>query len=149
MKHLNLSESEMKELLSLRRDHFLSCLATLLIITSGSFILLQFVLKAYLNIFFVTVLAMAYIAYVIWTNRKYLTEIIRKQKKVYRGALAFKLISPRKKKGKYMFNVDGRVFYVDRKNFECIQEGDIVEFHVSSSTKHLFKIEKVASAQAC
>ena len=144
MKHLNLNGNEMKELLLLRRDHFLSCLAILVVIISGSYLLLNFVLKAYLNIFFVSLLAIVYIVYVIHTNRKYLTEIILKQKKVYRGALAFKLISPRKKKGKYMFNVDGRIFYVDRKNFECIQEGDIVEFHVSSSTKHLFKVEKVA-----
>ncbi|HVD98158.1 MAG TPA: hypothetical protein VNB90_08120 [Cytophagaceae bacterium] len=70
-------------------------------------------------------------------------EIFLKQKKVYRGVLSFKIVSRKNRKRKYLFNVDGNIFYVDRKDFDCIQEGDIVEFHVSSSTKYLFRVEKV------
>ncbi len=145
MKYLNLTNTEVKVLLQVRREQFASYGLTLLLITGISYLLLQLILKPYASIFLVFFLAVAYIAYILRINRKYLMEIFRKQKKVYRGALSFKIIYRRNKRRKYVFNVDGKNFYVDRKNFEYIQEGDIVEFHVSSSTKHLYKVEKIPS----
>ena len=143
MRYLNLSDREMKKLLHLRRDTFALYIIKLLIISVGSYALLKLILNIYLNLFFVLIFALAYTAYVVYANRKYLTEIIYKQKKVYRGVLSFKIVSKRSKKGKYIFNVDGRNFYVNRQNFEYLKEGDTVEFHVSSSTKHLYCVEKV------
>lgn len=96
-----------------------------------------------MSIFFVIFFAIVYLSYVLYANRKFLKEIIFRQKKVYRGVLSFKLFSPKSKRGKYVFSVDGRLFYVNRKYFEYIEEGDTAEFHVSSSTKHLFLVEKV------
>lgn len=143
MKYLDLDNKEVRELLYIRRERLLAYFLTLLIISIGSYILLQLIMKLFLGIFFVLLIAILYTVYFSYTNRKYLKELILKRKKVYRGALSFKSVSLRSKKGKYIFNVDGHIFYVDRKNFELIQEGDIVEFHVSSSTKHLFKVHKV------
>jgi hypothetical protein len=143
MKYLNLNNSEMRELLYIRRERFVLYVITLSIISLSSYMLLQSVIKTSMNSFFALLFSMAYTVYVLYTNRDYLKELIFKQKKVYRGALSFKTFYHNNKKGKYLFNVDGRIFYVDRKNFECIKEGDIVEFHVSSSTKHLFGVRKV------
>ncbi|HWZ21955.1 MAG TPA: hypothetical protein VNW06_04840 [Cytophagaceae bacterium] len=143
MKYLHLNNSEIKKLLYTRREIFIIYAVTLLIISAGSYILLQLILRTYLSMFLVSFLAIVYTSYIVYINRKFLEEVICKQKKVYRGVLSFKTISPRSKKGKYIFNVDGRIFYVNRKDFEYIKEGDVVELHVSSSTKHLFCVEKI------
>jgi hypothetical protein len=142
MKYLNLNNNEMKELLYVRKEHFVIYLITLSIISISSYVLLLLIVPR-AALFLGLVFTIAYIGYVVFSNRKYLKELIYKQKKVYRGALSFKTISKRNKKKKYIFNVDGHTLYVDKKNFEFIQEGDVVEFHVSSSTKHLFRVEKV------
>jgi hypothetical protein len=143
MKYLDLNNNEVKELLNVRKDHFIFYSVTLLLLAIGAYLLLKLTIHgAYIGIF-VLVIILAYIIGVIFSNRKYLKEIIYKQKKVYRGALSFKLSYKKNKRKKYLFNMDGHTFYVDKRNFESIQEGDIVEFHVSSSTKHLFRIEKI------
>jgi hypothetical protein len=143
MRYLNLNDSEIKELLYIRRERLVIYVLTLLVITAGSYLLLQWFLRIYLSIFIVVFLALVYTTYTFYKNRKYLKEVFLKQKKVYRGVLSFKIVSRKNRKRKYLFNVDGNIFYVDRKDFDCIQEGDIVEFHVSSSTKYLFRVEKV------
>ena len=142
MKYLNLNNNEMKELLYVRKEHFVIYLITLSIISISSYVLLLLIVPR-AALFLELVFTIAYIGYVVFSNRKYLKELICKQKKVYRGALSFKTTSKRNEKKKYIFNVDGYTLYVDKKNFELIQEGDVVEFHVSSSTKHLFRVEKV------
>jgi hypothetical protein len=133
----------MKKLLYARRYIFIVYATTLLIISASSYIFLQLILRTYISMFLVLFLAIIYTSYIVYINRKFFKEVICKQKKVYRGVLSFKVISPRSKKGKYIFNVDGRIFYVNRKNFEYIKEGDVIELHVSSSTKHLFCVEKI------
>jgi hypothetical protein len=143
MKYLNLDNNEMRELLYIRRERFVLYFFTLLFISIGSYFLFQLIMRTPWTGMLALLIALSYTGFWLYTNRKYLKELIRKQKKVYRGALSFKAVSRRNKKRKYMFNIDGHVFYVDRRKFECIQEGDIVEFHVSSSTKHVFKMEKI------
>ncbi len=143
MKYLNLNNREMKELLHIRSDTFIVHAVTLSIISGSFYFLLPLIMKEYMSIFFVLFFAIVYMGYVLYTNRKFLKEIIYKQKKVYRGVLSFKVFSPKSKKGKYILSVDGRMFYVNKKYFEYIQEGDTEEFHVSSSTKYLFRVEKV------
>ena len=143
MKYLNLNNNEMKALLHIRSETFIVHAVILSIISVSFYFLLQLILREFVSIFFVMSFAIVYAGYVLYTNRKFLKEIICKQKKIYRGIVSYKLFSPMNKKGKYIFSMDGRIFYVNRKYFECIQEGDTVEFHVSSSTKHLFLVEKV------
>ncbi len=143
MKYLNLNSKEMKELLHIRTDIFIVHAIMLSIISVSFYFLLQLIMKEYMSIFFVIFFAIVYLSYVFYANRKFLKEIIFRQKKVYRGVLSFKLFLPKSKRGKYVFSVDGRLFYVNRKYFEYIEEGDTAEFHVSSSTKHLFLVEKV------
>ncbi len=143
MKYLDLNNSEVKELLNVRKDHFIIYSITLLLIALSAYLLLKLIIpRAYVGIFLVLIV-LIYIIGVVVSNRKYLKEIICKQKKVYRGALSFKISYKKNKRKIYLFNMDGHTFYVDKRNFESIQEGDLVEFHVSSSTKHLFRIEKI------
>ncbi len=142
-KYLNLTNSEMKKLLHMRKEHLFSYIATLLIISVVSYLLLDLIVKTHVSIYFIIFFTISYTGYNLYTHRKYLKEIFLRQKKVYRGALAFKMISQRNKKKQYIFNVDGRIFYSDKIHFDSLQVGDIVEFHVSSSTKKLFKVEKV------
>jgi hypothetical protein len=143
MKYLNLNNNEIRELLHVRRDQFMVYSITLLIISISSYILLKLIIPGNYISILVVLVAIAYIIGVAFSNRKYLKEIICKQKKVYRGALSFKVAYKNNKRKKYIFNMDGQTFYVDKRNFESIQEGDIVEFHVSSSTKHIFRVEKI------
>jgi hypothetical protein len=143
MKYLDLNNTEMKELLQMRREHFVIYIITLFIISGSTYIILHSLIKSFICVLFAAFLAFVYTCYVIYINRKYLKEIIYKKKKVYHGAVSFKTVYQNGQKIKYLFNVDGRIFYVDKRKYESIEEGDIVEFHVSSSTKHLFKVEKI------
>ena len=142
MKYLTLNNHELKKLLYLRREQLIIYLATLFIIILGSFIFLQMILKILIITFIVIIFSISYTTFILYNNRKYLKELFHQQKKVYKGAISFKTVYKKNHKRKYVFNVDGHNFYVDRTNFEKLHEGDVIELHVSSSTKYLFRIEK-------
>ncbi len=142
MKYTNLTKSEIRELLGIRIETLFVYIITLLIISLSAYLFLQPIIKTYLSTLFVMFLAIAYTAYTLYANQRSLKEIIFKQKKVYQGVLSCKSISKTNKKRKYIFNMDGLIFFVTQEEFEYIQEGDFVKFHVSSYTKHLFRVEK-------
>ena len=143
MCYLTLSKQEIKELIHIRMYDFFKYLTTLII--------LSFVCHKLLRIFFpaivyteqlLMILALTglYMRCLFHINKLYLTEIIRKRKIVYKGVLSSKIVSRNPSKGKYYFNMDGNIFSVGKEIFREFKEGDCIEFHVSPSTKHLFKV---------
>ena len=143
MSYLTLSKQEMKELIHLRMSDFFKYLVTLIV--------LSFVCHEVLRMFFpkivyteqlfvMVIFVVLYFGYIFHINKLYLFEIIRKQKIVYKGVLSAKRVSSLPSEGKYYFNMDGNIFSVGKEIFREFEEGDFLEFHISPSTKHLFKV---------
>jgi len=150
MKYLSLDESEFKELLNLKRWSF-----TIYAILSSILVLLSyFVLDKILTDKIASINALPIIIFIaglstvifVYSNRAYFLDLIKKEKKVFRGVLANKAAKNRDGRDYYVFNMDGNSFVVSEETFNQCNEGDIVEFHTSPLSKHLFKVEKVSES---
>jgi hypothetical protein len=143
MIYLTLDKQEIKELIRLRVIDFFKYLGILVVLSFLSHEILHvfFPRIVYTEQFFlVALLVLLYSGYIFHSNRLYLYEIISRKKLVYKGVLSSKTVSRLPSEGKYYFNMDGKIFSVGKEIFSEFEEGDFLEFHVSPSTKHLFKV---------
>lgn len=147
MKYLSLNNEEIKELINLKKVSFIGYMIIFGIITFASYFIAARILPDNndLSPSVIMILFMAsYLFIFFYTNRSYFYDLMRKEKRVYRGVLSSKTLKNRDHK--YQFHMDGNIFVVDKETFEKFEEGDIVEFHISVRTKHLFKVEKVTES---
>ncbi|HSZ26360.1 MAG TPA: SoxR reducing system RseC family protein [Cytophagaceae bacterium] len=148
MKYLTLSREELKELIKLKKSIFLGYLIAFSIILIVSYFISDSILTDKNGISpmaIVFLLTISYLVIFFYSNRSYFLDLLKKEKRVYKGVLSSKTIKS-KEHTRYHFNMDGNIFIVDKETFDRFSEGDIVEFHMSSFTRHLFKVEKVNEA---
>ena len=146
MKYLSLNNEEFKELINLRKGSFLGYFIILGIIIITSYLISDSILPDNDRISPITIvllMAVSYLFIFFYSNKDYFYDLIKKEKKVYKGVLSSKTTKI-KEDHKYQFNMDGNIFVVDKETFDKFNEGDIVEFHISPFTRHLFKVEKVS-----
>jgi hypothetical protein len=145
MKYLSLDNSEFRELLQVKRVSFIIYLVASIIFALISYLVLDKIIagRALIStLSIVLFLAGASLIIFIYSNRDYFLDLIKKEKKVFKGVLSSKTA----RKNYYVFNMDGNGFVVDKETFDNCNEGDIVEFHTSPLSKYLFKVEKVSEA---
>ncbi len=143
MSYITLSKKEIKELIQIRMPDLFKYLVTLMVLSfvCHETIRLLFPRTVYIEQLGVVILFMVlYVGYLFHINKLFLTEIIYKRKIVYKGMLSSKMVSRNPSEGKYYFNMDGNIFSVGKEIFREFKEGDVLEFHISPSTKHLFKV---------
>lgn len=144
MKYLSLNNEELKELINLKKNVFIGNLILFgVMLIALYFIAVRILPEDGVQPFTVVILfAVSYLFIIFYSNRSYFTDLLKKEKKVYKGVLSTKT----QKSSKYQFNMDGNIFVVDKETYEKFEIGDILEFHISANTKHLFKVEKVAES---
>jgi hypothetical protein len=143
MSYITLSKKEIRELIQIRMPDLFKYLVTLMVLSFVCYELtrLMFPGIVYTGQLFVMLIFIAfYIGYLFYINKRFLMEIIYKRKIVYKGMLSAKIVSRNPSEGKYYFNMDGNIFSVGKEIFREFKEGDVLEFHISPSTKHLFKV---------
>ena len=142
MSDLTLTKQEIKELIWIRLAHFLGYLIAM------SF--LFFIYLKVLHVFTPRILSdepfLSVLVFTIFSfgsflilNKEYLQEIFQKRKRVYKGVLGIKTCSH----NEYSFYMDGHVFLVGKEYYHQFKEGDLLEFHISPSTRHLFKVVRI------
>ncbi len=144
MKYLSLNQEEIKELINLKKGNFISHLIIFFIVVIAAYFISDSILtdnKGISSLSIVVIFTIVNLIIFFYTNRSYFHDLLKKEKKVYTGVLSNKT-AKEKENNKYQFNMDGNIFIVDKETFEKFHVGDIVEFHISSFTKHLFKVEK-------
>ena len=144
MKYLSLNNEELKELINLKKGNFISYLTVTFSISIISYFIFDWILidnTAISAMSIVFIISSIFLIIFFYLNRSYFHDLLKKEKKVYTGVLSTKT-EKIKADNKYQFNMDGNIFIVDKETFEKFNVGDIVEFHISSFTKHLFKVEK-------
>ncbi|HWZ23260.1 MAG TPA: hypothetical protein VNW06_11435 [Cytophagaceae bacterium] len=149
MKYLSLDNSEFRELLHLKRVTFIVYLVASIIFASISYLVLDKIIagRAIISTLpIVLFLAGSSLIIFIYSNRDYFLDLIKKEKKVFKGVLSSKTARNKDGRNYYVFNMDGNGFVVDKETFNNCNEGDIVEFHTSPLSKYLFKVEKVSEA---
>jgi flagellar biosynthesis/type III secretory pathway M-ring protein FliF/YscJ len=141
MKYLSLNNEELKELINLKKGSFIGFGLVIGLVSIVSYFVSDYILpdNSISPLAIVVLLILSFAFVFVYSNREYLQELQKKQKKVYRGVLSHKSA----KDERYQFNMDGNIFLVDKDTYENFAEGDIVEFHISSFIKHLYKVEKV------
>lgn len=147
MKYLSLSNDELRELINLKKVSFISYMIIFGVIASASYFISDRILPDNNDLAPLGVMSLFTISYLFlffYSNRSYFYDVLKKEKRVYKGVLSSKTFKSRE--NKYQFNMDGNIFVVDKEIFEQFEEGDIVEFHISARTKHLFKVEKVTES---
>jgi hypothetical protein len=147
MKYLSLNNDELKELINLKKVSFIGYMIIFGIIAVASYFISDRILTDSNDISSLGVMFLFMVSYLFlffYSNRSYFYDLLKKEKKVYKGVLSSKIFKSREHK--YQFNMDGNIFVVDKEIFEKFEEGDIVEFHISACTKHLFKVEKVTES---
>ncbi|HVD97865.1 MAG TPA: hypothetical protein VNB90_06645 [Cytophagaceae bacterium] len=145
MKYLSLNNDELRELINLKKGSFIGYLIFFGIIAIASFLISDHILPANTELgpyAVATLFALSYLCFFFYSNRSYFEDLLKKEKKVYKGVLSRK--SYKSREDKYQLHMDGNVFIVDKESYNAFSEGDIVEFHISARTKHLFKVEKVS-----
>jgi hypothetical protein len=148
MKYLSLNSDEIKELIALKKGSFIGYLITFIVILVVSYFVLDRILpdkNGISPISIVFILTTSNLILFFYFNRSYFHDLLKKEKKVYKGVLSSKTCKV-KEDNKYQFNVDGNIFVVDKDIYERFNEGDIIECHISAFTKHIFKVEKVGEA---
>lgn len=144
MKYLHLNKEEFNELLKLKKGSFIAQSIIFTVILISTYILSSLSLsnnKSITPLSIVGILFTSNLIIFIFANRTYFHDLVKKEKRVYTGVLSNKK-EKNDQKNRYQFNMDGNIFIVDKETFEKFDIGDIVEFHISSFTKHLFKVEK-------
>ncbi|MCU0430841.1 MAG: hypothetical protein MUF42_12830 [Cytophagaceae bacterium] len=145
MKYLSLEKDELKELIFLRLGSFsISLFILALSCFTIGLILHQFVHSSILFAGIPILFFMTGLSVLIYSQRPYLKDLTKKEKKVYKGILARKKEISKNKKIMYTFNVDGYIFHVEEEHYRQYKEGDFLEFHISPGIKHLFRVDKVA-----
>lgn len=145
MKYLSLEQSEWRELINLKKGSLIGYIIFFSLLLLVSFFVSEAVLPSSSDISplsIAVIIALSYSIIFIFSNKDYLVDLIKKEKRVYRGVLSIKSI--KSKSGKYMFNIDGNIFIIDKETYDLYQEGDVLDVHISACMKHLFKIEKVS-----
>lgn len=146
MNYLTLSRQEIRELLQIRlRDFFIYAVALILLPFVYQKVVLLVVPQISGADLFMAVLLFitAFLMYLWYINKRYFFELlVSRQKRIYMGVLANKSVYKLPVGSKFSFNMDGYIFYVNEETYNRFQEGDFLEFHISPSTKHLFKVEK-------
>ncbi len=145
MKYLSFNNDELKELINLKKGSFIGFLIMFGIIAVASYFISDRILQDNneLTPFAVMILfVVSYLFILFYSFRSYFYDLVKKEKRVYKGVLSSKTV--KNKEEKYQFHMDGNVFIVDKETYAKFEEGDIVEFHISARTKHLFKVEKVS-----
>ena len=145
MKYLSLNNDELKELINLKKGSFLGYFIIFGVIITASYLISDSILPDNDNVSVLSIvllMAVSYLFIFFYSNKDYFYDLIKKEKKVYKGVLSSKT-AKMKEDHKYQFNMDGNIFVVDKETYDKFTEGDIVEFHISPFTKHLFKVEKV------
>jgi hypothetical protein len=149
MRYLSLDNSEFKELLNFKKVSFAVYLLLSTVLILISYIILDRILSDEIGIStlsIVLLLAVSSLAIFLYSNRGYLLDLIKKEKKVFKGVLSSKTIKGKNERTYYVFNMDGNSFIVDKDTFEKCEVGNIVEFHISSFTKYLFRVEKIGES---
>lgn len=143
MKYLSLNNEELKELINLKKSSFIGYIIIFGVMLIASYFISESILPedGIQPLTIVVLFAISYLFLVFYSNRSYFNDLLKKEKKVYKGVLSTKT---QKTNSKYQFNMDGNIFVVDKETYEKFEIGDILEFHISANTKHLFKVEKVA-----
>ena len=147
MKYLSLNNEELKELINLKKVSFISYMIIFGVIAAASYFISDRILPDNYDLSPLGVMFLFMVSYLFlyfYTNRSYFYDLLKKEKRVYKGVLSSKTFKSRE--NRYQFNMDGNIFIVDKEIFEKFEEGDIVEFHISARTKHLFKVEKVTES---
>ncbi len=149
MRYLSLDSSEFRELLNFKKGSFLIYLLLSSILILISYIISERILSDEIGIstlYIVLFIAISSSVIFIYSNRGYFLDLIKKEKKVFKGVLSSKAVRGKNEKAYYVFNMDGNSFIVDKEIYENCEVGNIVEFHISPFTKYLFKVEKVSEA---
>lgn len=146
MNYLTLSKQELKELLQIRtRDFFIYGVALILLpfAYQKAILLVLPQINGTDLVMAVILFITGFLMYLWYINKRYFFELlVSRKKKIYMGVLANKSIYKTPVANKYSFNMDGYIFYVNEEIYSRFQEGDFLEFHISPSTKHLFRVEK-------
>lgn len=148
MRYISLNDDEFNELLNFRKSNFFLFVLTCLALVASTYFFLEDVMPSNTELASIPLAMLVLITFsiiFIYANKRYLSDLFKREKKIYKGVLSEK--SFKVKTGKYQFNTDGNIFVVDKESYDFFVEGDILEFHTSPLTKYLFKIEKVGSAE--
>lgn len=144
MKYLSLDQNELRELRNLRLGSLSFSMAIIFLAGIATALIANHIFSLLIVPLAVSVLVIVTgILFVFYANRAYIADLQQKKKKIYKGVLSSRRISTRHGNERFEFNVDGNIFIVDKESFTSFQEGDLLEFHIAPSLKHLFKIEKV------
>lgn len=146
MQYLHLSREEFRELRNLHWKKIPVYAIMFVAIVSFSYIVsVRFTSHLYdgvLPYWISGAIAFAFIGYVYYMNQRYLKDLIKKEKRVYKGILSKKVVSRRSKRERYFISMDGMIFETDLSNFNTLEEGDLIEIHISPEIRHLFKVSK-------